>query len=154
MSLLTPHLPVVSLKDHSLSSYPSSSRLSSGPAVLLVDQPLTYYCPLRPSPQLSLNDQLSLFWTSCLSYLPATDPVMPSQALPPRAFSPITNLYSLDLHDCRISNVSIAAFHGLESLRLLRLSGNALGNLPSAQVTSNHQYINNIDQKHILSFFS
>ena len=79
---------------------------------------------------------------------------MTTQALPPRAFSPITNLYSLDLHDCRISNVSIAAFHGLESLRLLRLSGNALGNLPSAQVTSNNQYINNIDQKHILSLFS
>ena len=79
---------------------------------------------------------------------------MTSQALPPRAFSPITNLYSLDLHDCRISNVSIAAFHGLESLRLLRLSGNALGNLPSAQVTSSNKNINNIDQKHILSFFS
>merc|ERR1712004_851446 len=27
------------------------------------------------------------------------------------------------------------AFHGLESLRLLRLSGNALGNLPSAQLS-------------------
>ena len=79
---------------------------------------------------------------------------MTPQALPPRAFSPITNLYSLDLHDCRISNISIAAFHGLESLRLLRLSGNALGNLPSAQVTSNNQYINNIDQKHKLSLFS
>ena len=61
MSLLTPHLPVVSLKDHSLSSYPSSSRLSSGPAVLLVDQPLTYYCPLRPSPPSCLS------MTSCLS---------------------------------------------------------------------------------------
>ena len=79
---------------------------------------------------------------------------MTPQALPPRAFSPITNLYSLDLHDCRISNVSIAAFHGLESLRLLRLSGNALGNLPSTQVTSNNQYISNVDQKHILSLLA
>ena len=25
------------------------------------------------------------------------------QSLPPRAFAPITNLYSLDLRDCRIS---------------------------------------------------
>ena len=32
-SLLTPHLPVVSLNDHSLTSYPSSSRLSSVSAV-------------------------------------------------------------------------------------------------------------------------
>ena len=56
------------------------------------------------------------------------------QSLPPRAFAPITNLYSLDLHDCRISNISIVAFHGLESLRLLRLSGNALVVTPSSQV--------------------
>ena len=55
--------------------------------------------------------------------------------LPPRAFSSITNLYSLDLHDCRVSNVSLAALSGLESLRVLKLSGNCLTSLPSVQLT-------------------
>ena len=55
----------------------------------------------------------------------------PPQALPPRAFAPIANLYSLDLHDCRIANLSLAAFAGVESLRVLRLSGNSLPALPS-----------------------
>ena len=69
------------------------------------------------------------------------------QSLPPRAFAPISNLYSLDLHDCRIANISIAAFHGLESLRLLRLSGNALGATPSSQVIYNNNHNNNNNRK-------
>ena len=59
MSLLAPHLPVVSLNDQ-LSLF-WTNCLFSWPVVSIVDQPLTQLWPLRPSPQLSLNDQLSLF---------------------------------------------------------------------------------------------
>ena len=78
MSLLTPHLPVVSLKDHSLSSYPSSSRLSSGPAVLLVDQTLTYYCPLRPSPHAPSPRSRTSTLSTCTTAGSPTSPSPPS----------------------------------------------------------------------------
>ena len=42
------------------------------------------------------------------------------------AFSAVQALYSLDLQDCSIANISGAAFAGLASLRHLKLASNAL----------------------------
>ena len=44
------------------------------------------------------------------------------------------NLYSLDLHGCAILNISMGAFHGLETLRVLKLSANSLDTVPSRQL--------------------
>ena len=48
------------------------------------------------------------------------------QNLPDKSFSSIINLYSLDLHGCSILNISVKAFQGLETLRVLQLSMNTL----------------------------
>ena len=56
------------------------------------------------------------------------------QNLPENSFSPIINLYSLDLHGCSILNISIKAFHGLETLRVLQLSENSLNKVPTLQL--------------------
>ena len=80
--------------------------------------------------------QLAQEQRECITFIiPFISQLASPQALLARAFSAITNLYSLDLHDCRISNISLAAFSGLESLRILRLSGNTLTSLPSVQLT-------------------
>ena len=42
------------------------------------------------------------------------------------AFSAVQALYSLDLQDCSIANISGAALAGLASLRRLKLASNAL----------------------------
>ena len=44
------------------------------------------------------------------------------------------NLYSLDLHGCAILNISMGAFHSLETLRVLKLSANSLDTVPSRQL--------------------
>jgi len=58
----------------------------------------------------------------------------PFEHIPEDAFTPIANLYLLDLHGGSIHNISGGGFRGLETLRVLRLSGNALDAVPSRQL--------------------